>query len=183
MVYQNCSTIKESLSQSSHIFLAKVPLLQYLNSKLSSLSRYESHLLTSTVLIYSTTCEAQSPPFPQSSDKKRRKALFVKFCNNTNDRIPSSKFHTFPHSDYATFEISTKTELIPSHIQENRHFNNLKYIKLEDVKTILCQFFKLLKDFHHFLMCLYSKTSTYLHVSNLILHTQQKNSREFQTST
>lgn len=100
-----------------------------------------------------------------------------------NDRIPSSKFHTFPHSDYATFEISTKTDLIPSHIQENRHFNNLKYIKLEAVKTILCQFFKLLKDFHHFLMCLYSKTSTYFHVSNLILHTQLKNSREFQTST
>jgi len=64
MVYQNCSTIKESLSHSSQIFLAKVRLLQYLNSKLSSLSlqylnsklsslsQYESHLLTSTVLIY-----------------------------------------------------------------------------------------------------------------------------------
>jgi hypothetical protein len=67
--------------------------------------------------------------------------------------------------------------------KENRHPNNLKYIKLEAVKTILGQFFKLVKDFHHFLMCLYSKTSTYLHVSNLILHTQQKNSREFQRST
>jgi hypothetical protein len=97
--------------------------------------------------------------------------------------FPSSKFHTFPHSDYATFEISTKTDLIPSQIQENRHPNNLKFIKLEAVKTLLGQFFKLLKDFHHFPMYLYSITSTSLHVSNLIFHTQQKNSREFQTST
>jgi hypothetical protein len=41
--------------------------LPSLNHKINDTS------FTSTVLIYSTTSEAQSPPFPQSSDEKREK--------------------------------------------------------------------------------------------------------------
>jgi hypothetical protein len=73
MVCQNCSTIKESHSQTSQIFLAKVRLLQYLNGKLSSLSQYESHLLTSTVLIYSTTGEARKLDLHLSPKVQTRK--------------------------------------------------------------------------------------------------------------
>ncbi len=100
-----------------------------------------------------------------------------------NDRIPSSKFHTSLTQTMQLLKFPPKYISFLPKFKENRHPNNLKYIKLEAVKTILGQFFKLLKDFHHSLMCFYSKTSTYLHVSNLILRTQQKNSREFQTST
>jgi hypothetical protein len=87
---------------------------------------------TSTVLIYSTTGEAQSQTFPPKfRQEKREKPLFVKFCNNIHDLIPSSKFHTFPHSDYATFGKFPPKQIsfLPKYKKTNTP-NNLKYIKL-----------------------------------------------------